>query len=91
MTDDKIKVFYNKQNSGAATSRNHSLEKTLGRYIAFLDADDLWLPGKLEQQLAFMQSNNIAMCYTSYETVEADGKYRNTVHVPKARPITQVF
>ncbi|MDD3229867.1 MAG: glycosyltransferase family 2 protein [Oscillospiraceae bacterium] len=88
LTDDRIKVFYNKQNSGAATSRNHSLEKALGRYIAFLDADDLWLPGKLEQQLAFMQSNNIAMCYTSYETVEADGAYRNTVHVPSETDYT---
>lgn len=82
LTDNRIKVFYNKQNSGAAASRNCSLGKAMGRYIAFLDADDLWLPSKLEQQLAFMQSNSIAMCYTSYETVEADGKYRNTVHVP---------
>lgn len=80
--DVRIKVFYNDQNSGAATSRNRSLANAKGRYIAFLDADDLWLPDKLEKQLAFMQSNDIAMCYTSYETVEADGKYRNTIHIP---------
>ena len=80
--DDRIKVFYNKQNSGAAASRNCSLANANGRYIAFLDADDLWLPDKLEKQLAFMQSNSVAMCYTSYETIEADGRYRNTIHVP---------
>lgn len=80
--DDRIKVFYNEQNSGAAESRNRSLANANGRYIAFLDADDLWMPNKLEEQLAFMQLNSIAMCYTSYETIEADGRYRNTIHVP---------
>ena len=82
-TDSRIKVFYNEQNSGAAASRNHSLHNAEGRYIAFLDADDLWTPDKLKHQLAFMQKNDIAMCYTSYETIEADGTYRNTVHVPQ--------
>lgn len=81
-SDSRIKIFYNEKNRGAAASRNHSLSKAEGRYIAFLDADDLWMPDKLKSQLAFMQKNNIAMCYTSYETIEADGKYRNIVHVP---------
>ena len=82
-TDSRIKVLYSEKNNGAAASRNYSLANAMGRYIAFLDADDLWMPYKLENQLAFMKKYNIVMCYTSYETIDADGTYRNTVHIPK--------
>lgn len=55
--DDRIKLFQNKINSGAAVSRNYSLENARGEYIAFLDSDDIWFSNKLEVQLEFMKLN----------------------------------
>ena len=52
--DDRIKIFQNEKNCGAATSRNHALEMASGRWIAFLDSDDLWIPEKLEKQISYM-------------------------------------
>jgi glycosyltransferase involved in cell wall biosynthesis len=51
----RIKLIKLSENSGAAVARNRAIEVAQGRYIAFLDSDDLWLPDKLEKQLAFMQ------------------------------------
>jgi len=81
--DSRIKVYYNVVNRGPADSRNNSLKFSNGEYIAYLDSDDLWMPEKLEKQIEFMQKYDIAMCYTSYETIEVDGSHRNIVHVPK--------
>ncbi len=52
--------------TGAAATRNHALFHAKGRFIAFLDADDLWLPSKLERQLDFMQTHGTAFSHTSY-------------------------
>ena len=58
LTDKRIKYLKNKKNSGAAVSRNYALREAKGKWIAFLDSDDLWLPEKLEKQIAFMKKNN---------------------------------
>lgn len=63
--DNRIKLFVLKANSGAAVARNNSIKEAQGRYIALLDSDDLWLPEKLEKQLAFMQKNGYEFCYSS--------------------------
>ena len=55
--DKRIRYMRNPQNMGAALTRNKALREAKGRYIAFLDADDMWLPEKLERQIAFMQDN----------------------------------
>lgn len=70
--DSRIKVFRNKKNSGAAVSRNVAIEKSKGEYLAFLDSDDLWMPQKLEKQLAFMQVNNCDFSFTEYEHIDED-------------------
>lgn len=65
--DDRIKTFKLTKNSGADVARNNSINNSKGRYIAFLDSDDLWLKKKLELQIEFMRKYNYALTYTSYE------------------------
>ncbi len=64
--DERIKIFVNEKNSGAAVSRNYALREARGRWIAFLDSDDLWHPEKIEKQLLFMESNDVKFSYTDY-------------------------
>lgn len=66
LTDKRIKYLKNKQNSGAAITRNRALREAKGKWIAFLDSDDLWVPQKLEKQLSFMAQNNYDFTYTDY-------------------------
>lgn len=81
--DLRISVYVNERNSGAAATRTAGLQYVTGRYLAFLDADDVWLPDKLTAQLAFMGDGSCPMSFTSYETVESDGSFRNIVRVPE--------
>jgi glycosyltransferase involved in cell wall biosynthesis len=67
--DARIKYACNPQNSGAAITRNNALKRSKGKWIAFLDSDDLWLPSKLEEQLQFMVDNNYAFSYTNYNEI----------------------
>lgn len=64
--DERIKIYVNEKNSGAAISRNLALREAKGKYIAFLDSDDLWTPEKLEKQIAFMKENGYAFTYGDY-------------------------
>ena len=64
--DFRIKLLINEKNSGAAVSRNKALREARGKWIAFLDSDDLWVNDKLEKQIKFMESNNYVFSYTNY-------------------------
>lgn len=77
--DERVKLFVNEKNSGAAASRNWALREATGKWIAFLDSDDLWLPEKLEKQLKFMTENNYKFGYTYYEHVDEQTKPLNIV------------
>lgn len=77
--DRRIRYFRLTENNGAAVARNNSLKHAKGRYIAFLDADDVWLENKLELQLAFMKENDSAFSFTGYSTYYGDGRFEDKV------------
>ncbi|OBQ54942.1 glycosyltransferase family 2 protein [Tamlana sp. s12] len=68
-----IKLLLNSENSGAAVSRNKGIECAKGDYIAFLDADDLWKPNKLEVQIQFMETHNCDVSFSSYDLMAESG------------------
>lgn len=72
--DSRIRLIQLNENSGSAVARNKAIEVARGRYIAFLDSDDLWLPQKLEKQIAFMQNNGHAITYAGYERIDERGE-----------------
>ncbi|MEW4922393.1 glycosyltransferase family 2 protein [Algibacter sp. 2305UL17-15] len=75
--NSKIKVFQNTVNEGAAITRNKGVKAAEGDYIAFLDADDLWKPNKLEKQLDFMMKHNCDVSFSSYDLMDEEGKPLN--------------
>lgn len=72
--DSRIKYLYNSTNKGSAFSRNLALQKAKGKWIAFLDSDDLWHPEKLEKQIEFMTRNDIHFSYTNYCEIDESSK-----------------
>ncbi|EQB39067.1 hypothetical protein M947_07860 [Sulfurimonas hongkongensis] len=70
--DSRIKLIKLNKNSGPAVARNRAIEEAEGRYMAFLDADDLWKPQKLEYQVKFMRENDVAFTYSSYDLIDED-------------------
>ena len=87
-TDERIRIYKNENNSGAAVSRNKALRVARGRWIAFLDSDDLWSPSKLEKQIAFMKTNGYSFSYTNYEEIDSEGK-KTGVRVTGPKKITK--
>ncbi len=81
--DARIRLIEKQQNEGAARARNTGIEASKGRYVAFLDADDLWMPDKLEKELAFMKEKQAAFAFTAYEFGDEDAKRTGkVVNVP---------
>lgn len=72
--DPRIKYHCLEHNSGAAVARNTALQMAQGRWIAFLDSDDLWLPDKLIRQLQFMKDNGYSFSYHDYTEIDEDSK-----------------
>lgn len=65
--EGKIRLIRKERNEGAARARNTGIDAAQGRYIAFLDADDIWMPDKLEKELEFMEAKQAAFAFTAYE------------------------
>ena len=72
--DSRIKLIINKKKLGAGRSRNKGLKLSKGRFIAFLDSDDLWLRNKLKKQILFMKQNLINISHTSYHIINSKNK-----------------
>lgn len=82
--DPRIILLKNEHNVGPAQSRNHGLEVSCGKYVAFLDSDDFWYEKKLEKQLALAEKRRAGLVYSSYDIVDEEGKPdRSALIVPK--------
>jgi teichuronic acid biosynthesis glycosyltransferase TuaG len=67
--DSRIQLIKHSRNRGPAGARNTGLEMAQGRFIAFLDSDDMWLPTKIEKQLLFMSEKNAVFSFTQYRRI----------------------
>lgn len=77
--DHRIKYHCLDKNSGAAVSRNTALQMAKGRWIAFLDSDDLWAPEKLEHQIDFMRNNNYSFSSTERDEINEQSEFTGNV------------
>ena len=91
--DHRIKYIRLEKNSGSATEpRNRAIREATGRFIAFLDSDDLWKPQKLKKQLPFFNSPNIAIVYSDYEKIDEKGNYNNRIiYAPTSQTYRQLL
>ena len=81
--DDRIKPLFLNENLGPAMARNNAITNAKGKYIAFLDSDDIWLPEKLELQINFMKNNNYSFVFSSYSVISDDKKSMYTIIAPE--------
>ena len=81
--DPRIMARRLKENCGPAVARNTAIEMAKGQYIAFLDSDDIWLPQKLDKQIAFMRKQDAVLSYTAYEKIDEKGNRRQRyINIP---------
>jgi teichuronic acid biosynthesis glycosyltransferase TuaG len=82
--DSRIRLIRQATNQGTARARNAALAAASGRYVAFLDADDLWLPAKLERQLAFMRRTGAGLSYTAFRRIdETESRVGRLIQAPR--------
>lgn len=81
--DPRISVLPLEQNVGVAEARNRGISAARGQYLAFLDSDDLWLPGKLQTQIGFMRSSGAGFSFAQYRRIGLDGSLTNPLRVPR--------
>lgn len=75
--DEKIHFVVKNEHSGIADTRNQCIQMAQGRFLAFLDADDIWHPEKIETQLRFMSDRNVSFTYTTYDWIDEEGRTLN--------------
>src|SRR6185437_1025409 len=71
--DSRVKLIRQPRNGGPALARQAAIEQATGRFVAFLDSDDLWLPAKLERQIAFAREHRAALSFTAFRRINEDG------------------
>jgi len=85
----KIRLIKLETNVGSAQSRNAALDVANGRFIAFLDSDDIWYPNKLEKQVAFMLKRKAPISFTSYELIDENATSKNHI-IHSVKKLTQI-
>jgi len=85
--DKRIILIINKKSLGAGLSRNYGIKKCKGKYVSFIDADDIWKKKKLELQIEFMKKKNFLISHTNYETID---KENNVINLKTARNFNNV-
>jgi teichuronic acid biosynthesis glycosyltransferase TuaG len=71
--DRRVRPVFLEANYGPVIARNRGTQEANGKYLAFVDADDLWHPEKLERQIALMEHSKAALSFTDYRHMSADG------------------
>lgn len=90
--DVRIRLIRQPENRGAAEARNLGVREARGRYISYLDADDLWVPEKLEKELEFLKEKEAAFVFTGYEFADENGVGTGkVVHVPETLSYRQAL
>ncbi len=87
-SDERVRVIYQKTNGGPMLARNAGFEIARGRYVALLDADDIWLPTKLETQLSVMKESGAVLSCTGYKKINKAGHIRSGVTIKVPQRIT---
>lgn len=82
LKDSRIKWKILAKNEGIASARNEAIKIANGRFLTFLDHDDLWMPQKLEEQVVFMMNNKYHFTFTSYERINEIGVLINRINAP---------
>ncbi len=72
--EPRIRLIVLPENKGSAVARNMALKQVKGRYLAFLDADDLWHPDKLKRQLSFMEETGASITFTAFDSIGENGE-----------------
>ena len=79
----KKMILNNKNNLGVGTARNYGIQKSKGKFISFLDADDIWDKHKLTKQIKFMKTNNLNFSYSDYSIISEKGILIKKIKSPK--------
>lgn len=91
-SDPRIKLQILEKNSGAGIARNTAVSLSKGKYIAFLDSDDLWKPEKLDKQLQFMAENNQTFTFSFYDCISENGEsLHKTIEAPRNLTYGKLF
>jgi len=90
--DSRIRYVRHSQNGGPARARDTALKLAKGRFIAFVDSDDLWLPNKLEGQLAFMREKDAAISFTQFRRINRDAtQCGGSIRIPPSLTYRQLL